>query len=277
MDPNSDKATAPETKQIGGSSLDLSQVPDDTRDWLKNKLGEDIPLTQENFLKMATSYQNAEKKIGQKEDEIVKSLFEDPDNKLMQALKEKQPEQKAKEEPPTEQKAEEGLTEEEAKNLLNAIQGEKSKEFEARQNALDAKLSESEKRVQREEQERNIRQLDTSYRELISQVPVEEVGPYVKAITELLWDSNGGGPRPDARILYNARNPVQAALKFYLSMTGSNPALLTKLSNPVYTESGGGSMPAGQASRKSPTDDSFDKAIEADRELDDFNRKAKLR
>lgn len=281
MDPNSDKATAPDTKQTGGSSLDLSQVPDDTRDWLQSKLGEDISLTQENFLKMAKSYQNAEKKIGQKEDEIVKSLFEDPDNKLMEALKANQPEQKAAEpqqkEPEQTPEGEPDLTKEEAQRLLEAIKSDNYKKIEKKEADILTRLSEEEKRRQREEQEKTIRELDNSYKELITHIPEKEVGPYVKAVTELLWNGETGGPREDAKILYHARNPVQAALKFYLSMTGSNPALLQKLSSPVYTEGGGGSVPAGQASRKSPTDDAFDKAIQADRELDDFNRKAKLR
>ncbi len=274
---DSDKVMTPEPKQNGGPSLDLSQVPDDTKDWLKNKLGEDVSLTQDNFLKVVDMYRNAEKKIGQKEDDIVKSLFENPDNKLMQALKQNLPAKEPEAKKSPEQKKEPEITDEEAQRLLYQIRSEKDKELEARQNAIDARLSEAEKREQREEQERNVRQLDTSYRELISQIPEKEVGPYVKAITEILWDGNTGKPRADAGFLYYARNPVKAALISYLGMTGSNPALLSKLSNPVYTEGGGGNLPPGQASVKSPTDDAFDKAIKADRELDEFNKKAKIR
>jgi len=274
---DSDKAIAPDNEQSGGSSM-IDKAPDDIREFLKNKLPEGVS-DEEAFLKVSKDYMNAEKLIGRKEDAIIDSLFDKKDSRLMQALKGKeQPEVDNKEEPKAkETPAQKGgeLTQEEARMLLQEIMGGKNKEIEEKQNNILQQLSESEKRMQAEKLEQQVTQLDNSYKELISQIPEEEVGEYVKPILNILWNEKTGKPREDAGLFYKTRNPVTTALQFYLSATGANPELLSKLSKPIYTEGGGVNMPAGKASRKSPTDRAFDEAVAADKELDLYklNRK----
>lgn len=260
---DSEKVTAPEDKQSGGSSI-LERAPENVKEYLKNKLPEGIS-DEEAAFKLAEIGMNSEKLIGRKKEAIIDSLFENEDSKLMQALKEKgKTEQKAE----VETKPVEGQgppTKEEAQKMLREIMGDEYAKTEERIQGINQQLSESEKRMQQERLEQQITQLDTSYRQLTSQIPEEEIGPYVKPVLEILWDEKTGGPREEFRGLYHARNPVKAALLVYLGITGSNPELLSKLSKPVYTEGGGVNMPAGKASSKSPTDEAFLRACEADK------------
>jgi hypothetical protein len=264
---DSDKATAPENKQNGGSSI-LDRAPENVREYLKNKLPGGIS-DEEAAFKLAEIGMNAEKLIGRKEDDIVKSLFEDKDSKLMQALKEKKGTEESKEgtEPESPPVKGEEFTEEEAKRMLDKLLGDKYKEIEERVSKIDQRSTESEKRQEKARLEQQINSLDNSYKQLITRIPEEEVGPYVTSVLEILWDSKTGKPRQESAMFLNSPNPVKAALQFYLDATGSNPELLGKLSSLStipFTEGSGGSMPAGKASSKSPTDAAFEAAIAAD-------------